>query len=247
MVELKAFSRLKNMFGRLNPVSSFGLKKIKIKKDVVPKHKDLLERTIKKYSKFQYVILIAVYHLINTKNVTEEYLTVLTKDKRLVADLVKGNSNEVSVPTNVKSEAKKDNILLTCHNHYYGSIIPSKRDFKNSLIPKILFTVIVSEGNIGILINEFNSFEDDKLQLLKIDLNDYIDYVRFSFIVNNEFEIEELDNLNLDEDEYVIKYQCLFDKYVAKNNLKFVNEFNLRMKKYNLYILYIKLIGEDDV
>lgn len=179
------------------------------------------------------MILIAIYHLVNTNNVTEEYLTVLTKDIKLVADLVKGNSNEVSVPNNVKSEAKKDNILLTCHNHYYGSIIPSKRDFKNSLIPKILFTIIVSEGNIGILINEFNSFEDDKLQLLKIDLNDYIDYVRFSFIVNNEFEIEELDNLNLDEDEYVIKYQCLFDKYVAKNNLKFVNEFNLRMKKYN--------------
>ena len=212
--------------------------KIVIKRNIFPEHKYLLEITIKKYPEFQYIILIAIYHLINTKNVDEEYLTVLTKDNKFIADLVKGNYNEVLVPNNVKSEAKQGNILVTCHNHFHGSIIPSMGDFNNSIIPKILFTVIVSKGNIGILINEFN-FDEDKFKLLKLDLNDFIDYVRFSFIVNNEFEIGKLEELNLDEDEYAVRYQCLFDKFVAKNNLKFVNEFNLRMKKYNLYMLYI--------
>jgi len=97
----------------------------------------------------------------------------------------------------------------------------------------------VSQGNIGILVNNFNKFDKDTLKLLKIDINDYIEYIRFSFIINNEKEIAELDKLNLNEDEYNIRYQLLFDKYVARNNLKFVNEFNARMEKYNLYLIYI--------
>ena len=175
--------------------------------------------------------------MLNVKNQNIEYLTVLTKDFRLVADLVEGKYGEVPIPDNVKSEAKKDNIFITCHNHYYGAVIPSWGDFKNSICPNIPFTIIVSEGNIIILLNEFN-LDEYALKSLKIDLKDYIEYVRFSFIVNNEFEIQMLYELNLTEGEYKREYQILFDMYVARSNLKFVNEFNLRMEKYNLYMIY---------
>lgn len=238
MVKLKTFSRLKNLFSRFNPIPSFNWDGPEDEIITPPSLRELLERVVKKYPKFEIVILIAIYHLVNTHNKVNEFLTVVTKDFKVIADLVEGEYGEVSVPKNVKFEAKKGNIFITCHNHYYGAVIPSWEDFKNSICPKIPFTIIVSEGNVGILLNEFN-FDEYTLKSLKIDLNDYIEYLRFSFIVNNEFEIQELNELNLDEKEYKMEYQVLFDQYVAKNNLKFVNEFNSRMEKYNLYFLYI--------
>ena len=238
-VKLNAFSILKNIFSRLNPLDSFRWGKSDEEVVVLLSSKELLEITIKKYSEFEKFILVAIYHLLNTQNKSNEFLTVLTKDFKLIADLVEGLYGEVPVPKNVKSEAKKGNVFLTCHNHYCGAIIPSVEDFENSICRKIPFSIIVSEGNICILINEFNNLDNDTLRLLNVDLNDYIEYVRFSFIINNEYEIQELDKLDLEEDEYNLRYQILFDKYVAKNNLKFVNEFNSRMKKYNLYFLYI--------
>lgn len=105
------------------------------------------------------------------------------------------------------------------------------------LCSKIKFSVIVSKGNIGILVNEFSSFDDKSLKSLKIELKDYIGYVMFTFIINNDEAIEKLDNSNLDDEIYSIEYQNLFDRFIAKNNVKFIYEFNLRMKKYNLYYL----------
>lgn len=90
------------------------------------------------------------------------------------------------------------------------------------------------------MVNEFDNFDKETLNLLKVDLKDYVSYVIFNFIISNEKEIENLDSLNLDEEMYSIEYQKLFDKYISKNNLKFINEFNSRMKKYKLYYLYIK-------
>lgn len=241
MVNFRIFSRLTNIFNRLNPINSFKWENNKIGSIKPISSIELLEKTIKNFPNFEKVIMIAIYHLINTKDVDDEYLTVLTKDIRLVADLVKGESSEVLIPDIVKLEFKSDNILITCHNHFNGAIIPSFVDFKNSIYPKILFTVIVSEGRIGILINQFKNYDEEMLNFLKIDLKDYIEYIRFSFIVNRKDEIKQLDNLIFDEKLYSIKYQLLFDEFVCENNLKFVNEFNLRMEKYNLYIVYINL------
>ena len=35
--------------------------------------------------------------------------------------------------------------------------------------------------------------------------------------------------------------QILFDKYVAKHNSKFADEFNVRMEKYNIELIQIKV------
>ena len=241
MVKLNDFSRLKNIFSRLNPIPRFRWKNHEEEIVTPPSSKQLLEYSIKKYPKFKNVILIAIYHLLNVKDQNIEHLTVLSKEFKLIADLVEGKYGEVPIPDNVKSEAKKENIFITCHNHYYGAVIPSWSDFKNSICPNIPFTIIVSEGNISILVNEFNNLDESALKSLKIDLKDYIEYVRFSFIVNNECEIHRLYELNLMEWEYKREYQILFDRYVARSNLKFVNEFNLRMEKYNLYMIYINV------
>lgn len=107
MVKFKAFSRLKNIFTRFNPLNSFNLGEINIKLVKPPSSVELLEKIIKKYSDFEIVILIAIYHLNNTQNVDKEYLTVLTKDLKLVADLVEGDEEEVNLPSNVKLEGMK--------------------------------------------------------------------------------------------------------------------------------------------
>lgn len=238
MLDFKVFSRFKNIFNRLNPLNSFRWNGFE--EEVTDfSSKELLEITVGKYVEFRFVILIAIYHMFNTRNSKNEFLTALTWDLRLIADLVEGNNDEVLIPDNVKIEASNGNLLITCHNHFNGAIIPSLSDFKNSIRPNVLFTVIVSEGNIGILVNEHGEADEDTMNLLKVDLNNYIEFVRFSFIINNEAEIMELDKLNLNDDDFNAKYQLFFDKYVSRNNLKFVNEFNTRMEKYNLYLIYI--------
>lgn len=239
MVDFRNFLKLKNILSRLNPIPAFPFGD---EEEVIVKsqsQEELLKSVIKKYPQFKRIIMISIYHLINTQNVEKEYLTVLTKDLRLIADLTEWEMDKVSVPKNVKEESKKGNVLVICHNHFHGAIIFSLIDFKNVLCSKIKFSVIVSNGNIGILVNEFSSFDEKYLKSLKIELKDYIGYVMFTFIINNDEAIEKLDNSNLDDELYSIEYQNLFDWFIAKNNLKFIDEFNLRMKKYNLYYLYI--------
>lgn len=41
--------------------------------------------------------------------------------------------------------------------------------------------------------------------------------------------------------EFKEKYDFLFRNFVSKNFEKFVNEFNIRMQKYNIYIIYINM------
>lgn len=230
MVDFRNFLKLKNILSRLNPIPAFPFGD---EEEVIVKsqsQEELLKSVIKKYPQFKRIIMISIYHLINTQNVEKEYLTVLTKDLRLIADLIEGERDKVSVPKNVKEESKKGNVLVICHNHFHGAIIFSSIDFKNVLCSKIKFSVIVSNGNIGILVNEFSSFDEKYLKSLKIELKDYIGYVMFTFIINNDEAIEKLDNSNLDDELYSIEYQNLFDRFIAKNNLKFIDEFNLRMK-----------------
>ena len=80
MLKLKAFSRLKNIFSRLNPMPSFKWGDSDEEIIVPPTSEELLERTIKKYPKLKYAILFSIYHLINTQNENNEFLSVLTKD-----------------------------------------------------------------------------------------------------------------------------------------------------------------------
>lgn len=85
MVNLKAFSILKNFFSRFNPIPIFKWDASEEEISIPLSSKELLEKVIVKYPEFKNVILVAIYHLINTQNMNSEYLTVLTKDFRLIA------------------------------------------------------------------------------------------------------------------------------------------------------------------
>ena len=63
MVKLNGFSRLKNIFSRLNPIPHFRWNNHEDEIVTPPSSKKLLEYAIKKYPEFKKVILIAIYHV----------------------------------------------------------------------------------------------------------------------------------------------------------------------------------------
>lgn len=235
MVKLKSFSRLKNIFSRLNPLNSFDFGKISV--DVIrpPTSDDLLQKIVKTFFDFEKVVLIGIYHLFNTKNVDKEYLTVLTKNLKLIEDLTEGEENEVHLSDNAKEEGKNSNIFVACHNHYFGAIVPSCEDILSTVIYNCQFTVISSENNLGIIYNNSNLIilENFRRELLLFDR-----YVEFRFSVDC---VDELNLLDESAEDFEKKKLELFDQFVSRNNDKFVNEFNSRFNKYNIYELYIKI------
>ena len=242
MMKFKVFSRLNGFFSRLNPLNSFEWGDVKV--DVVkpPAFKELLEKTIHKYPQFEKIILIGIYHLINTQNADKEYLTVLTKDLRLICDLVEGDDSSVEIPEILDVEPI-ENILLTCHNHFNRCLIPSSKDFKNIVKPKIKFTILVSQNCIVILINElqdiFFEFDDDELKEFKNTWKLYNDYIIFSLgIEHPDVILKFLDDDSGMTDE---EFQEIFEIFVGEHLLKFIIEFNIRFKKYNMYCIHIRI------
>ena len=75
------------------------------------------------------------------------------------------------------------------------------------------------------MINEFKLFEV---------------YLNFCFS-NDEFNnIESLEN-DYEGDELKKQREILFNRYISLNIEKFVVEFNYRMEKFNVYLIYIKI------
>lgn len=101
MVKFGTFSRFKDIFSRLNPLNSFewNIEQVNIKSI---SSDNLLEKIILNYLNFEIVILVAIYHLFNTKNVSNEFLTVLSKDNKIIVDLMEGDENNVKIPHIVK-------------------------------------------------------------------------------------------------------------------------------------------------
>lgn len=176
----------------------------------------------------------------NTYDSKIEYLTVLNNDFQLIADLVEGNQENVIIPNNVKKEILSGNVLATFHNHFNGAIIPSSKDLKNTILPFVKFMVITSENNIGIIVNNTNS----DFQLIKQEWNLFLAFVNWSFNVDFDNEIEKLYNSKLNDQEFKKEEELLFNKFLTLNLNKFINEFNSRMEKYNVYFLYINLLEE---
>lgn len=238
MVDFKVFSRLKNFFTRLNPIPSFEWNGFEGEIIYSPSSKVLLENAIKKYPKFKLVILVAIYHLVNTQNADEEYLTVLTKDNRLIVDLYGGNENNVKIPSIVKYEGKNDNILVACHNHFLGAIIPSLDDLATTINNNCMFVAIVSYGHIGILINESDKIVSKDF---RADFNWFKEYIGFCIENEKGREIDEIDMMSISEKNREKMKSEIHDKFLADNIEKFVSEFNIRFNKYKIYELYIKL------
>ena len=185
MVRFKAFSGLKNIFSRLNPIPSFKWDEPEEEIIIPPSSDELLERVIKKYPKLKYAILISFYHLVNTRGETNEFLSVLTKDLRLVSDLVEGNNLIVNTPHQVEIEGKKKNILIASHNHFFGAIIPSLGDLCKALESNCNLISIVSENRIGMVVIEYDSVCDKDFVDEFINFHGYLD-ICFAFERSNE-------------------------------------------------------------
>lgn len=238
MVKLNAFSRLKNFFSRLNPIPSFEWDEPEEEIIIPPSSSELLEMFVKKYPKFKYVILIAIYYLINTQGAKNEFLSVLTKDLRLVVDLVEGNDLIVNTPVQVEIESKKNNILIASHNHFFGAIIPSLGDICKALKCNCNLISVVSENHIGIVLIEYNSNCDKKLIDEFFLFHGYLD---ICFAFERHDELSYLQSLQITDEEKEMMKLEIYDKFISENTEKFVNEFNIRFNKFNIYELYIEL------
>lgn len=184
------------------------------------------------------VIWIALYHCLNTFDAKREYLTVLNVNYQLIADLVEGDDRSVEIPVNVKSEIINENVLATFHNHFKGAILPSSNDLKNTIMPLIRFMVITSNENIGIIVND-HDLTENLIQNFKQEWILYISYLSWSFNNDKPQEIQDIYNSTFSEFEKQKQEQMLFDEYLSENSAKFINEFNSRMEKYNVYLIQI--------
>ena len=238
MVNFKAFSRLKNIFSRFNPIPSFKWNGHKEEVNLPLSSSELLEKVIREYPDFKKVILIAIYHLINTNNKNEEYLTVLTKDNRLIVDLLLGDEDNVNVPFIAKFEEKKDNVLVACHNHFFGAIIHSLDDIATAIDNNCQFAAIVSDNHVGILINEVDKIDCEQFIT---DFKWFKEYIGFCIENEKGCEFDEIDMMDISEEERENMKSIIHDKFLSDNVEKFVNEFNNRFNKYKIYELYIKL------
>ena len=201
--------------------------------------KGTIYRLLTEIPKVTAMLSLAGYHW-NNCDTEIECLTVLTKDGRLISDVFEGVEGETRFPESVLKEPVK-NILFTLHNHRYGAIIPSGNDIHNVIYPNISFTGIVSEKNLGLIINKNEYLNKHQIEEIENTFYFFNEYVTFCFDLDCKKNKRELKKNCSSKEEYKKKEKQLFDKYVSKNNSKFVNEFNDRMERYNIELVYIKI------
>ena len=226
-------------FEKLNPINNFDFEE-SFDHFQSTNNIDLFKRAITEHPELKEVIWISLYHCLHTHDSKIEYLTVLNKNFHLIADLVEGNEENVIIPDNVKKEFFNGNVLATFHNHFNGAIIPSSKDLKNTILPFVKFMVITSDNNIGIIVNSIEC----NYEIIKQEWNLFLAFVNWSFNVDFDSEIEKLYQLKLNDQEFKKQEEILFNKFLSLNLKKFVNEFNSRMEKYNVYFLYIYISEE---
>lgn len=231
MVNFKALFGLKKTFSRLNPLNSFNGGDSDEEIISYPSSKKLLEMLINNYSGVEYMILISIYHLISTRGVKNEFLTVLSKDRRVICDLVKGNDTIVNTPVQVELECENKNILIATHNHFFGAIIPSLGDICKALKHNCNVISIVSENHIGIIILGYGKPCDEKFVYEFENFHGYLD-ICFNFEKTDV--INKLELLDIPDDEKEKIKLEIYDKFISKNTEKFVNEFNRRLNKFNM-------------
>lgn len=202
---------------------------------------NLFIKAINEHEELKEVIWIALYHCLNTFDVSHEYLTVLNKNFQLIADLVEGDDRSVELPVNVKNEMLNDNVLATFHNHFNGAILPSSNDLKNTIIPFVKFMVITSNENIGIIVNDLIDLDENLIEHFKQEWIIFVSYLAWSFNNNMTDDIEKIYNSKCSENDKQNKEQKLFDRYIGENSQKFIEEFNSRMEKYNVYFIQINI------
>ena len=81
----------------------------------------------------------------------------------------------------------------------------------------------------------WDSFESEK------DFENFHLYVDFCFERDKQKEIQKIRKSSKTKEDYNKEKQILFDKYLADHNSKFADEFNVRMEKYNIELIQIKV------
>ena len=76
------------------------------------------------------------------------------------------------------------------------------------------------------IINKFESFHG---------------FLDICFYFDKTEEINKLNLLEILDDEKDMLRLEMYDKFICENTEKFVNEFNIRLNKFNIYELYIEL------
>ncbi len=198
-----------------------------------------MDKLLDKIPELNKMMSLAAYHELNSAGEIE-YLTMLTKDGRLIADVFKGKKGETRFPESVLKEPI-ENILFSLHNHRYGAIIPSGNDIHNVIYPNIKFTGIVSESNFGLIVNENKKNSKSKIKDIENNFLLFEMYVTYCFDIECNNQIKKLKSSSSSKKEFKERDSILLDKYLSKNNSRFVEEFNDRMKNFNIKLIQIKL------
>lgn len=217
-------------FNSLNPKNNPKLNKH------IPKNKNEAPRTIeqirhdvlndKSFTKFLDEIL---HHNNKTKGKLIEYLTLISKSQKVLKRFIKGINGQVSIPKKLKNRK----FHMTIHNHTDGAVIPSYGDMNNNLKHDVRYGIITAETRFGVIKYKTNLSVKQKELILAI-------HSTFVIKIFDDFEKTErkkIKGLDKESDEYVI----LFNKYVSRNINKYVNDFNSRLKVYNIEITYINI------
>ena len=177
--------KFKNLlrFDKLNPVDNFEMAE-DFEVDYHVNNIDLFRNLISQYDELKEIIWVAIYHCLNTFDSSKEFLTVLDVNFEIIADLIEGDEEHVIIPEIIKKEILDGNVLATFHNHFQGAVIPSSKDFENTILPLIQYMVITSQGNIGIIINDSKCAEDNFNEFRR-QWTLFYSFLNWSFYLNN--------------------------------------------------------------
>ena len=201
-----------------------------------PKNKNEAPRTIeqiredilndKSFTKFIDEIL---HHNNKTKGKLIEYLTIIDKSHKILKRFIKGINGHVDVPEKFKNRK----LHMTIHNHTHGAVIPSRGDMVKNLKHDVKYGIVTAETRFGVIKYKTNLSVKQKELILAI-------HSTFALKIFDDFEKTErkkIKGLDRESDEYAI----LFNKYVSRNINKYVNDFNSRLKVYDIEITYINI------
>ena len=186
-----------------------------------PNKKILNDESFKKY------FSLIEEHAINTMGKSNEWLTLISKRGTVLVKATKGVEGHVNIP----KRWKKSYFHMTIHNHDNGVIMPSVKDLKTNIKHKSSFCVITSNNKVGVI--KFGS----KLT----NNNKKIIISQYSLLRENmtrQFELNYGKKVRELSDE---EYNKFFAEFISENTDRYINEFNSRLKEYNVEMTYINM------
>ena len=177
-------------------------------------------------------------HFFKHRKSKKEELVVVSKENKIIFRKT-GNESTVHIPFKLFILKNFYEIFLMIHNHPYGGVIPSEDDICAIVNFESVFGAITNSNQISILENKNKKpFEEeiqklflDDFELYKLNISKKI-YIEYYFLFN-------LLNYLLDRNTLNLVKKLFFYKYISKNTAELINDFNYRMKKYDVNLIYI--------